>query len=146
MLTSDIESKLAIVKSKPTYRGSPERGASLLLKIDNWIKRKNSGMRLCNFTIFVGKANFGDSTFRRGDPREVLWPKPSTCFSSNKIVFLVWCSTSNRVSERWECIKLWVGACWENFFQFIELIWFYINWFKLLTGGPDVPWQFVLGF
>ena len=25
MLTSDIESKLAIVKSKPTYRGSPEK-------------------------------------------------------------------------------------------------------------------------
>ena len=76
MLTSDIESKLAIVKSKPTYRGSPERGASLLLKIDisisYCIKRKNSGMRLRNFTIFVGKANFGDSTFRRGDPREVL--------------------------------------------------------------------------
>ena len=50
MLTSDIESKLAIVKSKPTYRGSPERGASLLLKIDisisYCIKRKNSGMRL----------------------------------------------------------------------------------------------------
>ena len=76
MLTSDIESKLAIVKSKPTYRGSPERRASLLFKIDNsifyFIKRKNSGMRLRNFTIFVGKANFGDSTFRRGDPREVL--------------------------------------------------------------------------
>ena len=25
MLTSDIESKLAIVKSNPTYRGSPEK-------------------------------------------------------------------------------------------------------------------------
>ena len=35
MLTSDIESKLAIVKSKPTYRGSPERRAPLLLKKDN---------------------------------------------------------------------------------------------------------------
>ena len=72
MLTSDIESKLAIVKSKPTYRGSPERRASLLLKIFNCIKRKNSGVRLRNFIIFVGKAKFGDSTFRRGDPREVL--------------------------------------------------------------------------
>ena len=30
MLTSDIESKLAIVKSKPTYRGSPERKETIL--------------------------------------------------------------------------------------------------------------------
>ena len=29
MLTSDIESKLAIVKSKPTYRGSPEKKIEL---------------------------------------------------------------------------------------------------------------------
>ena len=30
MLTSDIESKLAIVKSKPTYRGSPGKRKTIL--------------------------------------------------------------------------------------------------------------------
>ena len=32
MLTSDIESKLAIVKSKPTYRGSPEKERNIRMK------------------------------------------------------------------------------------------------------------------
>ena len=32
MLTSDIESKLAIVKSKPTYKGSPERKNKIRMK------------------------------------------------------------------------------------------------------------------
>ena len=36
MLTSDIESKLAIVKSKPTYRGSPEKERMLKLKIHSF--------------------------------------------------------------------------------------------------------------